>query len=212
MKNGKYKSLKENEEDNKNEIICIVYIGENNFNEDILLFNNNEENKNDFFESINVYIKGNKINLKNIENQWILNYIFKEKGVYEIKIVFNKRMTNLKGLFGGCEMLYSIDISNFDTSNVTDMEYMFSCCEQLKRIKGIEKLKTNKVINMKGMFEECIGLEELDLSNLDTSKVTDMALMFSNCVKLKRIKGLENFNTNQVINMQAMFQQCIGLE
>ena len=64
MKNGKHKSLKENEEDNKNEIICIVYIGENNFNEDILLFNNNEENKNDFFESINVYIKGNKINLK----------------------------------------------------------------------------------------------------------------------------------------------------
>ena len=212
MKSEKQKSLKEKEEQ-KNEIICILYIETNNYNEDILLFNNNEKNKNDFIHNIKVYIKGNKINVKNIEeDQWIFNYDFKEKGEYEIKIEIDKRLTNLSNLFVGCKLLYSVDLSNLDTSNVTEMEYMFACCEQLKRIKGIEKLKTNKVINMKGIFEECCELEELDLSNFDTSKVTDMKLMFSNCAKLKRIKGLENFNTSQVVDMQAMFQQCIGLE
>ena len=208
MKNCKDNTLKEN----KNEINCKIYMKENNFNEDILLFNNIEDNKNDFIDTINVYIKGNKINFKNIEDKWILNYNFKEKGEYEIKIVFNKKIANISKFFGGCEMLNTIDLSNFDTSNITDMEYLFACCEQLKRIIGIEKLKTNKVISMKGMFEECLELEELDLSNFDTSKVTDMGLMFSNCVKLKKIKGLEKFNTSQVISMKAMFQQCIGLE
>ena len=130
MEKGKNSSLKENEKDNKNEISCSLYIEEDNYDKDILLFNNNKNNKNEFIDdNINAYLKGNKINIKNIEDGWILNYNFKEKGEYEIKIIFNKRMTNINKLFGGCEMLYSIDLSNFDTSNVTDMEYLFACCD-----------------------------------------------------------------------------------
>ena len=65
---------------------------------------------------------------------------------------------------------------------------------------------------MKGMFNECNELENLDLSNFDTSKVNDMVCMFNKCQKLKEIKGINKFNTNQVTIMKAMFNECNELE
>lgn len=34
-------------------------------------------------------------------------------------------------MFGDCTSLTELDVSNFDTSNVTDMSYMFAGCEKL---------------------------------------------------------------------------------
>ena len=59
--------------------------------------------------------------------------------------------------------------------------------KKLKKIRGINKFNTNNVEFMNGMFQECNGLEYLDLSNFNTSKVTDMKLMFSICSKLNKI-------------------------
>ena len=196
----------------KNEIKCIIYIDKNNYKEDIILFNNNDDNKNEFIDNINVYINENKIDIKNDGNKWKINYNFKNKGEYEIKIIFNKILTSINSLFEECSMIYYIDLSNFNTSKVTDMGWMFNECHKLRKIKGIERFDTNQVINMKAMFQECNELEELDLSNFNTSKVTDMGFMFAGCCKLRKIKGIEKFDTNQVINMKAMFQECDELE
>ena len=38
---------------------------------------------------------------------------------------------------------------------------------------------------MKGMFQECEQLKELNLSNLNTDKVEDMEGLFSSCFSLK---------------------------
>ena len=50
---------------------------------------------------------------------------------------------------------------------------------------------TSKVTNMKGMFNECNNLINLDL-NFDTSNVTDMGWMFNLCYELKEIKDIKN--------------------
>ena len=34
-------------------------------------------------------------------------------------------------MFGSCSNLTSLDVSNFDTSNVTSMSYMFDSCSKL---------------------------------------------------------------------------------
>ena len=81
------------------------------------------------------------------------------------------------------------------------MGYMFNKCNKLKEIKGINKFNTNKVTNMRGMFELCNELEYLDLSIFDTSNVTNMEFMFNYCNKLKEIKGINKFKTNEVTNM-----------
>ena len=62
-------------------------------------------------------------------------------------------------MFQQCNELENLDLSNFDTSNVTDMGWMFNECHKLKEIKGINKFNTNKVTNMKAMFQECNELE-----------------------------------------------------
>ena len=42
-------------------------------------------------------------------------------------------------MFWGCKSLISLDLSNFNTQNVTDMGCMFSGCNSLKRENIITK-------------------------------------------------------------------------
>ena len=92
----------------------------------------------------------------------------------------------MKSIFQEWNSLEFLDISKFNTENVTNMECMFDCCSSLKGIKGIENLNTIKVTNMKSMFEGCKTLEYLNLSNFNTINVTDMKKMFAKCHKLKK--------------------------
>ena len=43
-------------------------------------------------------------------------------------------------MFGGCKSLESLDLSSFNTCNVTDTNCMFLLCESLK----LEKIKINE--------------------------------------------------------------------
>ena len=52
------------------------------------------------------------------------------------------------GMFFGCKSLTNIDLSNFNTQNVTDMSYMFDECNSL-----IKKL-TNNFIEGENDYEE----------------------------------------------------------
>ena len=74
-------------------------------------------------------------------------------------------------MFQECNELEYINLSNFNTSNVTDMRYIFNKCHKLKEIKGIDNFNTSKVTNMTAMFEECKELEYINLSHFNTSNV-----------------------------------------
>ena len=106
-------------------------------------------------------------------------------------------------------MLKLLDLSNFDTSNVTDMSWMFSDCSGLTEL-NISSFDTSKVTDMHRMFYNCQSLTELDISSFDTSKVTDMSRMFSSCSSLTNLK-LSNFDTSEVTNMSYMFDVCLDL-
>ncbi|MGN0798329.1 MAG: BspA family leucine-rich repeat surface protein [Christensenellales bacterium] len=77
----------------------------------------------------------------------------------------------------GLSNLTNLDLSNFDTSKVTDMS---------------------------GMFNGCSSLTSLDVSNFDTSKVTTMARMFYGCSSLTSL-NLGNFNLASCTNFGGMF-------
>ena len=61
----------------------------------------------------------------------------------------------MKAMFQECHELGYLDLTNFDTHNVTDMGWMFNKCHILKYIKGISNFKTSKVTYMNAMFQEC---------------------------------------------------------
>ena len=105
--------------------------------------------------------------------------------------------------------LISLDLSSFDTSQVTDMRYMFSELSMLADL-NLSNFDTSKVTNMEGMFSEVSKLTNLDLSSFDTSRVTNMGLMFSFASKLASL-NLSNFNTSQVTVMNRMFANMPNL-
>ena len=118
----------------------------------------------------------------------------------------------MSSMFKSCSELEYLDLSNFDTSNVTDIKEMFSGCNRLKEIKGLNHFNTTKVEDMSFMFESCFELECLDLSNFNTINVSNLCYMRSKCIKLKDIKGINYFNTNSAINMEGLFFSCSKLE
>ena len=108
------------------------------------------------------------------------------------------------------EITKAVFAPSFAEARPTTCAYWFGSCKKLKNIEGIEFLNTEKVKDMRGMFFECICLENLDLSKFDTKNVTNMRNMFYNCQKLK-ILDLSSFETDMVTNMESMFYNCILL-
>ena len=70
-------------------------------------------------------------------------------------------------MFYGCSSLKELNLNNFNTNNVTNMEHMFSGCSSLKELNLIN-FNTNNVTNMLYMFTGC--LDELKLKIKSQSK------------------------------------------
>ena len=104
-----------------------------------------------------------------------------------------------------------VNIENLNTSEVTDMSYMFASCEKLQSI-DVTHFNTSKVKYMIGMFDGCSSLKTLDLTNWDTSNVVYMGSIFSGCEELTSITSLENLDLSKVISMTRMFEGCKKLE
>ena len=124
---------------------------------------------------------------------------------------FGPAMSSVTSLFLAFDNsgLKQINVSNWDTSNVTNMSNTFSHCELLTSI-DISKWNTSKVTNMEGMFVDCNLLASVDVNKWNTSKVTDMASMFSSCGTLRSI-DVSKWNTGNVTDISGMFFGCGSL-
>ena len=120
------------------------------------------------------------------------------------------QVTRMGFMFSCCTRLKSLNLSHFDTSQVTDMSSMFMGCNSLKSL-DLSHFDTNQVTDMSWMFSGCNSLKSLDLSHFDTSQVTNMSCMFMNCNSLKSL-DLSHFDTSQVTNMLSMFEACNSLK
>jgi len=122
----------------------------------------------------------------------------------------NARPTFTYSWFSGMENLTSIEgMANLNTSEVTNMGFMFNNCKSLTSI-DLSHFNTEKVTNMIAMFQLCESLTSLDLSHFNTPKLTRMTSMFNSCKSLK-ILNVSNFNTSNVAYMDMVFQGCEAL-
>ena len=119
-------------------------------------------------------------------------------------------VTDMSQMFYGCGNLTNLNLSSFNTSNVTDMSQMFYSCKKLASL-DLSMFDTANVNNMQAMFMGCSGLTSLNLLTFNTSKVIRMQLMFSGCSSLKNL-DLSSFNTARVEDMNQMFENCSTLE
>ena len=146
----------------------------------------------------------------NIEDSDMSDYEIKawynttDQAVYyytEPNVVFLNE--NSEAMFRWFTKMETIDLSSFNTSEVTTMNTMFYMMNSLKSI-DVSGFNTSKVTDMNAMFDLTGVIEQLDVSNFDTSNVTDMRWMFFGLNKLKKL-NLTNFDTNKVTNMYGMF-------
>ena len=83
-------------------------------------------------------------------------------------------------MFYFCSNITSIDLNNFDTSDVTIMASMFYCCIHLTSL-DVSNFNTNNVTSMNSMFDDCSSLTSLDLNHFDMSNVKMVSNMFRGC-------------------------------
>ena len=95
----------------------------------------------------------------------------------DLKNFDTSKVTNMNSMFGNDTKLKKVDVSNFDTSKVTDMRYMFGNTKSLKEL-DVSSFNTSNVTDMSNMFYLCYKLYNLDLNGFDMSKVTKMTEMF----------------------------------
>ena len=227
----------------KNYIIAELCIKEEDINKDIRILNSYEEYMREKLP--NYSLKEEDMNEKEINKckikingktiPFTYYHKFKDKGNYTIKYYFknyltktnkmfsgcssllninlsnfnSENVTNMSEMFFGCSSLINLDFSNFNTENVTNMGWMFCNCSSLKNL-NLSNYNTQDVIIMNSMFEGCSSLINIDLSNFNTENVIEMICMFNECSSLINI-DLSKFNTENVTNMSGMFLQCSSL-
>lgn len=128
-----------------------------------------------------------------------------------------------------------LDITEFDTTNIIDMDYMFLEADLGDRFslgsptnaqatntesssidaqantpgRNTLTLNTEGVTSMSGMFKDC-KVKHLDLSSLRTNNVTDFSDMFCSCNDLIDL-NVDGFDTSNAEDFHGMFQGCIKL-
>ena len=119
------------------------------------------------------------------------------------------KVTNMYAMFNGMSNLTTLNLSNFDTSKVTKMWTMFTDMSSLTSL-NLSSFNTSQVTDMSWMFKGMSNLTTLNLSNFNTSNVTDMSYMFAVMPKLATL-NLSNFDTSKVTDMSFMFTDMSNL-
>ena len=113
-----------------------------------------------------------------------IEYFFKYGDVYAnsseyienvVVIEFNETINYLD--FKGCTRIISIDLSNFDSSSITNMASMFGGCTSLKSL-NLNNFSTKNCSSMESMFYNCFLLVSLDLKSFDVSFIEKMDVCF----------------------------------
>ena len=144
----------------------------------------------------------------NADSSYMFNPFSKLTTIENLNFLDTSQVTNMSGMFYNCYRLTSLDVSEFNTSNVTSMSYMFAGYRLTSL--DVSGFNTSKVTNMSDMFAGCSWLTSLNVSSFDTSNVTSMGSMFEDCSELTSL-DVSGFNTSKVTNMSYMFAGCSWL-
>lgn len=130
--------------------------------------------------------------------------------ITHLEYLNTSQVTNMQYMFSNCESLEALDLSTFNTENVTNMSNMFYYCKSLKSL-NLSSFNTSKVNYMGSMFHDCESLTALNLSSFNTENISDYEYMFHCCKSLTAL-DLSSFNSKEILNTSCMFTGCIALK
>lgn len=109
-----------------------------------------------------------------------------------------------------CDLTTITGLENINTSNVTDMSYMFFYCVNLSSDLDLSTFNTENVTDMACMICQCganVSGIKINISGFNTENVTDMSNMLTAATE---IVGLDDLDTGNVTNMGSMFYAYQG--
>lgn len=135
--------------------------------------------------------------------------MYKLTNIEGLEKLNTSKTTNMFSMFGDTS-IKELDLNSWDTSNVTDMGWMFKDSCNLTNLH-IDKWKTSELRSTEMMFCRCEKLEDLDVSNWNLENLYNTTGMFAGCESLKKL-DVSNWNVSNVLYASSMFVGCEKLE
>ena len=128
-----------------------------------------------------------------------------DKNIYNFNCIDTSAITDMSKLFYNEKFEYiNIDVSNWDVSNVDNMDFMFTHCFEFDC--NLSKWNVSKVKSMYAIFDGCKNFKGNGLENWDVSNVEDMGFIFNNCQNFNC--DLSKWDVSNVKDMSHMFKDC----
>lgn len=146
----------------------------------------------------------------------IQSWFYRKRSIVHLDYLDTSEVTDMSRAFLDA-YIETLDLSTFDTRNVTTMQMMFGkstyATPQKTALKSVilSSFNTSKVTTFQGMFQDNRALTSLDVHNFTNEEATNMSDMFYNCINLETI-NLTGFGTPKVSYFNRMFSGCSKLE
>ena len=193
-----------------NKINIKLKINEEDINKKIYFLDNYEENGHFHTHLKELNELNTEVYINNNKSKYEKYIIAKEKGIYDIKLKINTKLTDCSYMFFNCKNIIKIDFISFNTNDVVNMNYMFCKCN----INDINLLSFDirNVISMRAMFAFCKFLNNINLSSFNPHNTTSMFAMFYGCSSLNLLTYMTKVNSYNNIDMSLMFGECSSLK
>lgn len=134
-----------------------------------------------------------------------MDYMFQNdnalKNIIGIENINLDNITSLREVFSGCGFEI-LDLSNWNVSNIKNMQSMFSSDSSLKTL-NINGWDTSKVEYMNYTWQSCRSLT--DLSKLNTSSIQYIQDTLTGCTGLVNFGGFENLGMAYLTSRSANY-------
>ena len=120
-------------------------------------------------------------------------------------------IVEMTGLLQNCQSLKKVNF-NIDTSKIKSFNSLFGWCYNLKKIEGIENLKTENVEDFSKMFARVYSIKELDISKWDIKNLKKSGSMFEEAYGIEVLKVNEEINTKIIKKRDSYFPSTIKVE
>lgn len=124
------------------------------------------------------------------------------------------RITNMSNMLSRSALLKNVNVTGWDTGNVTNLSGIFFNTASRTRggnitsIAGIENWDVSNVTDFSSAFGGQVKIKEHNLSNWNVSKGINFSRMFLNGIALTSLNTVEQWNVINGQNFSSMFAFC----
>ena len=144
-----------------------------------------------------------EINLNGVNQSTIKTVYYLNKTENIIKLLWYKPINRTTCMFLNCRDIAEIDLSNFDSSQVTNLHAMFFDCSSLTNV-DLSNFNSPKAKDITRLFKGCSSLTSVNLSSFSAADLTDVYGIFEGCSSLE-YANLENLILSDNLDYHDIF-------